>query len=237
MRTCLRLLSASFSVLALSGMVRPVHAQECVGLPGGRGILSVGLEGTDGATGSGVAFAYQTPRASVQLQHRALDDFTVVDDLRTTDVQASVRLPGVRLPVCVTAGVQRTAYDDTRHESTEWTGQEPGHLVERHRIGGPYRRQRVPVGVSMGREFRVGRRVSLVPFIAPAVVFERETYRPETGPAQTRSTWGLGASGGVAASLDWLVLRASLSHTSTHEYALSSKHNHPTIALHAGVRF
>lgn len=237
MRSQFHLLAVFGSVLALAGAARPAHAQACVGLPGGRGVLSVGFEGTDGATGLGLGFAYQTGDAAVMLQHRSLDDFTVVAPLRTTEMQASARLPVARLPVCVAAGVQATGYDNRQHESTSWTGADPGYVIERHRIGGPYRRLRVPVGVSIGREFRVGHRVSVVPFIQPAVVLERESYRPEGGAPQTRSALGLGASGGVTAAFDWLVVRSTLTHTATHEYALSQKHNFPVFSVHAGVRF
>ena len=233
----LRLLRASFLVLALAGWARPALAQECVGLPGGRGMLSVGFEGTDGATGQGLSFAYRTPGAAVLLQHRSLEGFTLVDDLRTSEAQASVRLPAVRLPVCLTAGAQWTAYDNDRRESESWSRADPGHVTLRHRVGGPYRRLRVPVGVSLGREFRIGERLSLVPFVQPAVVFEREAYDPEVAPEQTRSDWGLGASGGVTAAYGWLVVRSTLTHTATHEYALSSQHNFPAFSLQAGVRF
>ena len=232
-----RLLSAFCSLFALLGLVRPAAAQECVGLPSGRGLLSVGFEGTDGATGHGLSFAYQTPNAAVVLQRRSLDDISLVDDPTTSEIQASVKLPAVGLPVCVAAGAQWLAYDSDWHESTSWTGMEPGYRTERHRIGGPYRRLRIPVGISVGREFRIGEHLSLVPFIHPAVVFDRESYVPETGPEQTRGEWGLGASGGVTAAMGWLVLRSTITHAATHEYALSSQHNFPTVSLHAGVRF
>ncbi len=232
-----RWLPAFCSALAVLGSVSPAPAQECVGLPSGRGLLSVGFEGTDGATGRGLAFAYQTPSAAVLLEHRSLDDISLADERTTSGVQASVKVPVVRFPVCVTAGAQITAYDNSFHESTSWSGTDPGYRVERHRIGGPYRALRVPVGVSVGREFRIGDRLSLVPFVQPAVVFDRESYRPEGGPRETRSDWGWGASGGVTAAFEWLVLRSAVTHAATHEYALSSQHNWPVVSLHAGVRF
>ena len=237
MKPLLRLLCVVCFALALLGVARPASTQECVGLPSGRGLLSVGFEGTDGATGRGLHFAYRGPSAAVLLQHRSLDGFALVDDLRTTEAQASVKIPALRLPVCVTAGAQWTAYRSDRHESTTWVGTDPHYRTERHRIGGPYRRLRVPVGIAVGREFRVGDRLSVVPFVQPAVVFERELYEPENGQAEKRSTLGLGASGGVTAAFEWLVLRSALTHTATHEYSLSSQHNFPTLSVHAGVRF
>jgi hypothetical protein len=232
-----RLLPALFSVIAATALARPALAQACVGLPGGRGMLSVGFEGTDGATGQGVGFAYQAGNAALVLQHRSLDVFSLAGELSTSEVQASVGLPSGRLPLCLTAGVQRTAYDDDRHESTSWVSTEPEHEVRRYRVGGPYRGLRVPVGVSLGRELRVNERLSLVPFVRPAVVFQRESYQPETGPEQTRSGWGLGAAGGVSVAYDWLVLRSTLSHTTTPRDALSTLSDFPTLSVHAGVRF
>lgn len=234
----LGLLSAScFLALTLFGVARPASAQECVGLPSGRGLLSVGFEGTDGATGRGLNFAYRGPSAAVLLQHRSFDGFTLVDDLSTTEAQASAKIPALRLPICLTTGAQWTAYQSDRHESTTWLGTDPGYRTERHRIGGPYRRLRVPVGVAFGREFRVGDRLTLVPYVQPAVVFERESYEPENGPAESRSALGWGASGGVTAAFEWFVLRSALTHTATHGYSLSSQHNFPTLSVHAGVRF
>jgi hypothetical protein len=142
MKPLLRLISASVSALVLSAMARPAHAQECVGLPGGRGVLSFGLEGTDGASGPGVSFASQTPGASLQLQHRALAAYAQDDAISTTEAQAAVRMARFRLPVCVTAGAQWTDYDYTSHESTQWSQADPGYRIERHRIGGGYQRLR-----------------------------------------------------------------------------------------------
>jgi hypothetical protein len=237
MKPLLRLLSASVSVLALCAVSRPVHAQECVGLPGGRGTLSFGLEGTDGASGPGVAFSYQTPGTSLQLQHRSLDAFAQDDEISTSEVQTAVRLARFRLPVCVTAGAQWTDYDYTSHESTEWSQTDPEYRIERHRIGGGYQRLRVPVGISLGREFNVGRGISLVPYIQPTVVFERERLTPAGDAPQTRMGMGLGLNTGLAVAKDWFVLRANLTHTSAYERALSPRNNFAGLSVHAGVRF
>lgn len=237
MKPLLRLLSASVSVLALSVVARPAHAQECVGLPGGRGVLSFGLEGTDGASGPGVSFAYQTPGASLQLQHRALDAFAQADAISTTEAQAAVRLARFRLPVCITAGAQWTDYDYTAHESTHWSAEDPEYRIERHRIGGGYQRLRVPVGISVGHEFNLGRGISLVPYVQPTVVFERERLTPAGDAPQKRLGMGIGLNGGLAVAKDWFVLRANLTHTGTYDRALSSRNNFPSLSVHAGVRF
>lgn len=200
-------------------------------------MLTYGFEGTDGATGHGLGFAYQTPQAALLLQHRWLDGFTLVDELRTTEVQTSLRIPAIRVPICVTSGLQWTSYDNDHLVSESWSASDPGHKIERHRLGGPYRRVRIPVGVAVGHEFRLRERVSLTPFLAPGLVYERETYAPENGPEEARQTLGWRASGGVTAALGWLVVRPSVSHTLTQRYALSSQHNFLELSLQAGVRF
>jgi hypothetical protein len=228
-------LRAAGLALALFASAGAAAAQQCVGIPSqGNGFLTYGFEGTDGATGDGVSFAYGTPNAAVLLQRRSMDGFTLVDDLASTEAQLSIRLPAIGLPVCLVAGGQWTAYDNEREQSRSWT--DPGYVDQRNRIGGPYERVRVPVGISAGEEFRVGR-VALAPFVTPTLVYESETYRPFDGGAQRRTDWGYGVSGGVTATVGWLVVRPTLSHVSTHEYALSSQHNWPIASLQLGVRF
>lgn len=238
MKDRFRLLPACCAVLAGLGLVRPAAAQECVGLPSGRGVLSVGFEGTDGATGQGLSFAYQTRNAALMLQHRSLDVLSLVDEMSTSEGQVSLRLPsGPRLPVCATVGLQTTAYRNDYTESTSWTSGDPDHEIQRNRIGGPYSGLRVPLGVSMGREFRVSDRMAVVPFLQPTVVFQGEHYQPQRGPEETRNNWGLGLSGGVTAAFDWLVLRSTVTHTTRPGNSLSTLNDWPTVSLHAGVRF
>lgn len=234
MRSSLRRISASASVLALLGLALPAGAQECVGLPSGRGILSLGLEGTDGASGPGVSFAYQTPGASLQLGHRSLDAFAQDDEISETEAQAAVRLPRVRLPLCVTAGAQWTDYEYSEHAGTQYN---PGMRTESYRVLGGYQRLRVPVGLSVGREFNVGRGVSLVPYLQGSVVWERERLTPAGDPAQTRLGLGWGANAGVAIAKDWFVVRANLGHVETHDRTLSNRNNFAGLSVHFGVRF
>lgn len=238
MRHILRLVSASASVLALLGAARPAAAQECVGLPSGRGVLSLGVEGTDGASGQGVAFAYQTPNASLQLQHRSLDAFAQDDEISTSEVQAAVRLRRARLPICITAGAQWTDYEYSEHAGSGYSQTEPGVRTDSYRVIGGYQRLRVPVGVSVGREFDLGRGWSVVPYLQGTVVWERERMAFASGfPPQKRLGLGWGVNGGLAVAKDWLVVRASLTHTETFERALSSRNNFPGVSLHLGVRF
>ena len=215
-----------------------VSAQECVGLPsGGRGVLTYGFEGADGATGQGLGFAYQTHRGAVILQHRWLNDFTLVDEMRTTDLQGSARITSTDLPVCVTAGLQWTSYDTDRLESEGWRSDNPEYRTRNIRLGGAYGRTRIPVGVAFGREIRLSRNVSLTPFLAPGVVYEYESYLPETGARQVRDALGWRADGGVTTRAGWFVLRTIVRQTGTHDYALSSQHNFLELTLQAGVRF
>ncbi|WP_420128658.1 hypothetical protein [Longimicrobium sp.] len=244
MKPCFRQFSAPLAALALFAAAGPAYAQECVGLPGGRGILSLGVEGTDGATGRGVAFAYQTEGASVQLQHRSLDAFAQQDEISETEVQGAMRLGRFGLPLCLTAGVQLADYEYSEHAGSG-TGQD-GIYTDSYRIIGGYERVRVPVGISLGREFSVGRGVSLVPYLQPTVVWESERMtsvgnvaRTGTGGSvtETRNGLGWGVNTGVAVARDWLVVRANLSHTNTVDRALSTRYNRPGVSLHLGVRF
>lgn len=229
--------SRALLALALCLVAAPTAAQQCAGIPsGGHGFLTYGFEGTDGATGDGISFAYRTSHGALLVQRRSLDGFTLVDDLGSVEAQTSFRVPTARLPLCLVAGVNWTAYDNEREESRSWTAGDPGYVIERHRIGGPYHRLQIPVGVGIGEEFQLGA-VSLTPFFAPALVYETETYRPEDAAEQERRDWGWGAKGGVAATVGWLVVRTTVSHTATHEYALSSQHNFPMLSLHVGVGF
>jgi hypothetical protein len=214
------------------------HAQACVGLPaGGRGQLTYGFEGTDGATGEGLGFAYHTPRAALLVHRRSLEAFTLVDEVRSLDTQGSVPVLRTAVPVCLTLGAGWTGYDNERLESRSSSGRDPGFVTERHRVGGPYRRFRFPVGIAAGREFRPGTGVSLTPFVAPSLVYETESYRPENGTPQERSRLGAGASGGLTLAAGWLVVRSTVSHTATHDRALTGRNNFPTLSVHAGVRF
>lgn len=206
-------------------------------MPSGRGMLSVGFEGADGASGSGFSFGYRTGGATLLLRQRSLEAFTLIDDVSVTDAQASVALGAWALSPCATAGAEWTSYDNKRLESTRRHRTDPDYEMQRTRVGGPYQRLRIPVGVGIGREFRIGARLSLVPFVQPALVFERESYTPDNGPELKRSGWGPGVSGGVAAAFEWLVVRAVVSHAETHERSLSSTSNSPTLSVHAGVRF
>lgn len=213
-------------------------AQECVGLPSGaRGILTYGFEGTDGATGQGLGFAYQTQRGAMILQHRWLGDFTLVDEMRTTDLQVSARAPSVALPVCFTAGLQWTSYDNDRREGESWRADNPGYRTRMIREGGLYQRARIPAGIAIGHEFRLTESVAITPYLAPGLVYERERYDPEPGSRQIRHTIGWRADGGVTASIGWLVLRSTLRETRTRDYALSSQHNFLELTVQAGVRF
>jgi hypothetical protein len=234
-----RLLRSFWALLLLLPLAAgAARAQACVGLPsGGRGQLTYGFEGTDGATGEGLGFAYQTPRAALLLQRRSLEGFTLVDEIRSLDAQVSVRALSTQVPVCLTAGAGWTGYDNERLESRSSSGRDPGIVTERHRVGGPYRRFRLPVGLAAGREFALGREVSLTPFVAPSLVYERESYRPEDGPAEERGRLGLGASGGLTLAAGWFVLRSTVSHARTHDRALSGRNNFPVLSVHAGVRF
>ncbi|HEX2080457.1 MAG TPA: hypothetical protein VHG08_22330 [Longimicrobium sp.] len=237
MRHSLRLISTPFSVLALACAAGAAQAQECVGLPGGRGMLSLGLEGMDGATGRGVSFAYQAPGASVQLHHRALDAFAQEDEISTSQAVAAVRLPRSRLPLCITVGAEWTDYEYSDHAGSSYTD---GVRTESYHVFGGYQRLRVPVGVSLGREFHVGRGASLVPYLQSTVFWERERLAFRGGSAEERPGWGVGLNTGLAVAKDWFVVRANLAQTKTsfdRSPILNRRNDVPVLSVHFGVRF
>jgi hypothetical protein len=235
--------SVSLRLLALLALAvaaaQTVSAQECIGLPSqGRGTLTYGFEGTDGATGSGLAFAFHGKTSAIVVEHQSLDGFTMVDRMRTLSVLASRRLPAGGVPKCLVAGANWTSYSNDRNERSSWYANDPGYITERIRIGGGYRRLRVPAGVAFGKAYDVRGRFSIIPHFAGTLVGEyEENDSTDTQPARSRFSPGIGLEGGITFATSWLVIRSTVSHTRTHAYALSSRHNYPELALHAGVIF
>ncbi len=232
-----RFILAPFLVLSTLGTLGTAAAQECVGIPDGRGLLVVGFEGRDGASGESLTFGYNFEAASILVQYRALDAFGFADDIRTSGAQLSLDLGTESLPFCITGGAEWMKFRDDWTESIRWEGTNPIHIIERRRIGAEYQRLRLPMGLALGRDFGIGLGLSLAPFVHPAVVFEHESYDAFDAEKETRSSLDLKTSGGLAISYRWLVIRSVLTHTFNDENSLSSLNNSPTISLQAGVRF
>jgi hypothetical protein len=218
--------------------VAALAAQECVGLPKGQGVLAVGPTGTDGASGTGLAFGYQGASRSVQLAYQSLGVFAYANPQKTRSAQANFKLKGLR--GCITAGVKWQAWDTERADWSGWSDDDPTVIVERHTIGGNYDRLRFPVGVSFGRTMSL-KRLSLVPYANPFVVFELEDFQSnmpnDDAPSQSRSSVGGGLELGMAMRAGWFVARPMISVTNTRDRALSGKRNFADIALHFGVVF
>lgn len=215
----------------------PLGAQDCIGLSRqGNGMLTYGFQGTDGATGYGLDFAFHAFGASVQIQRRSLEAFTVVDRIDTYGAQVAIPIATGGLAACVVAGMETTSYDNERLVSRSWSSDFPTRIVEEHRIGGPYRRVRVPIGLAFGREFHPLDRLSIVPYLIPAIVLQQERLEPEGEQEREREAFTYGLSGGVAFVLDWFVLRSSIAHTMGPD-ALSGRNNFPSLSIHLGVSY
>ena len=213
-------------------------AQECVGLPKGRGVLAVGPTGTDGASGTGLAFAYRGSNRSIQLAYQSLGVFAYANQQKTRSAQGNFRVN--RLRGCITAGVKWQAWDTERADWFGWDADDPTVIVERHTIGGNYDRLRFPLGLSFGRTIDV-KRVSLIPYVNPFAVFELEDFQSDArytdAPSQSRSSLGGGLELGMAMRAGWFVARPMISVTNTRDRALSGKKNFADLALHFGVVF
>jgi hypothetical protein len=210
-------------------------AQQCLGMSHDtRGYFSYGVEGTDGASGEGFTIGLRVGSASVHLQRRTLEPASLVDDMETVQGVAAVPLR-TALPLCLTAGLGRTGYDDDR---VNVFGQdEEGNLIQRGTAAGPYLRLQAPAGIALGRELRLSNRIAVGGFINPALVYEYERYESFNGATATRGGVGLGITTGVSASYGRLMLRSTLSSLSSHNYTLNGYNNFPFLSLQLGVRF
>ena len=213
----------------------PAAAQQCVGLSSEtKGYFSYGFEGTDGATGDGFALGLRVGNSSVHLQRRELEPVNLIDEMETLQGVVAVPLK-TRLPLCITAGLGWTGYDDDR---VNVFGQDAdGNLIQRGSAAGPYLRLQTPVGISLGRELQLSSRIAVGGFVNPALVFEYEKYESFDGSTHQRNGLGLGITTGVSASYRRVMLRSTLSSLSSHNYTLNGYNNFPFLSVQLGVRF
>lgn len=225
-----------FLAIGLLLLPTSLSAQTCSGLPWGRGLLAIGFQGTDGATGRGGSFAYQGAEGSARIDFSSLDTFALIDRQETFSVTLTRALPQVRLPLCLSVGVERTGYRADRTESISQSADNPDLLIERQRLIGAYRRWRLPVTLDLGHQLTFARTIELVPSLRAGVAYEAEHLRSIGGPV-SRDAVGpvLGAS--LTAAWDWFVIRADVDHTWTRDSTLSRFNNFPILAAQLGVRF
>lgn len=223
-------------VLALTGVCAARgFGQECVGLsPDSKGYFAYGLEGTDGASGQGLALGLRLGSSGLHLQRRTLEPGNLVDDMQTVQGVAAVALK-TRLPLCVTVGLGWTGYDDDRVDVFGNDAQ--GNVIQRERAAGAYLRLQAPLGISLGRELHVSQHIAVGGFINPALVYEYERYESFNGSTVTRDGAGLGITTGASVTYRRILLRSTLSSLSSHNYTLNGYNNFPFLSLQVGVTF
>lgn len=217
----------------------PALAQQCVGVPKGtKGFFTAGLAGADGASGTGLSFAYGSPRASVLVDQSEIGVFAHANAQAVTTIRGAWAINKIR--GCLTFGATYMGWDTEGREWISWNANDPGHLTEMHTIGGNYTRLRLPVGLSFGRTIP-WERVSLTPFINPFIVYERESLAskdPNNNAApERRSKFGSGQVTGITLRAGWFTMQPSISVTNTHARALSGRRNGLEFSLRFGVVF
>lgn len=75
----------------------PALAQQCVGVPKGtKGFFTAGLAGADGASGTGLSFAYGSPRASVLVDQSEVGVFAHANAQAITTIRGSWAINKIR---------------------------------------------------------------------------------------------------------------------------------------------
>ncbi len=225
-----------FTALALTVLVAAnAAAQECQGLSNSaRGYFSYGFEGTDGASGEGFSLGLRFGAGSMQLQRRSLEQVNLVEEMESLQGVAAFPLMK-RLPLCATAGVTWTGYDDDRINIAGNDAE--GKLIQREMAAGQYLRVQVPVGISLGKELQLGSKFAVGGFVNPSLVYEFEKYESFNGATAERGGVGLGFTAGLSVSYSRLLLRSTLSSLSSHNYTLNGFNNFPFLSLQLGVKF
>lgn len=210
-------------------------AQQCLGLSNSaRGYFAYGFEGTDGASGEGFTLGLRLGGGSVQLQRRTLEPVNLVDDMET--LQGLGAVPVLKqLPLCATAGLGWTGYDDDR-VNVFGTDAE-GNLIQRGTAAGPYLKLQVPVGLALGKELELSSKFAVGGFVNPSLVYEYEKYESFNGNTETRSGVGLGFTTGLTMSYSRVMLRSTLTSLSSHNYTLNGYNNFPFLSVQLGVKF
>ena len=231
-------LSGRLTLCALALVLSAVTnaaAQQCLGLSdSARGYFAYGFEGTDGATGEGFTLGLRLGTSSMQLQRRSLEQVNLVDEMETLQGLAAVPV-SKSFPLCATAGLAWTGYDDDR-VNVFGTDAE-GNFIQRGLAAGPYTRLQAPVGVALGKELQLGNKFAVGGFVNPSLVYEFEKYESFSGATDERSGVGLGLTAGLSLSYSRVLLRSTLSSLSSHNYTLNGFNNFPFLSLQLGVKF
>jgi hypothetical protein len=223
------------AVLSVVTLTAQAAAQQCLGLSNsGRGYFAYGIEGTDGATGEGFTLGLRFGKGSVQLSRRSLEQVNLVEEMETLQGLGAVPI-STRLPLCVTAGLVWTGYDDDRVHELGVDAQ--GNFITRGMAAGPYLRLQAPVGVTLGKEIQIGSKLAVGGFVNPSLVYEFEKYESFTGSTDERSSVNIGFTTGLSLSYSRLMLRSTLTSLSSHNYTLNGFNNFPFLSVQLGVKF
>jgi hypothetical protein len=210
-------------------------AQECLGITAGsRGYFSYGVEGTDGATGETFTVGLRLQDFTMQFQKRTLKPSLMVDDLDRTELQVAYPLAR-KIPLCIVGGFSWSAYDTD--QVFGWGTDENGNTTTHGRAGGPYSQLRVPIGISLGKEFTLTEKFRVATFVQNSVLFEAESGEAFDGTRIHQKTLGLGVTAGLNASYGRLLLRSTISNTRMLDSSLGFYNDYPYMSLQLGVKF
>jgi hypothetical protein len=117
----------------------PVSAQACVGQPGDRVSVTLGLAGTDGASGLSIDAAVRSGPVHIGIAHAQLDKFAQVDDIVSTGLHLTWRWRDGPTELCVVGASEWTRYEDGPGYQSTYGG---------YLVVGDYGRIRSPLLVS-----------------------------------------------------------------------------------------
>jgi hypothetical protein len=228
------------SVLAIAGAIAaslpaaPLVAQACLGLPSDRGSVTFGFDGTDGGVGLSAGLVVRSGRMSVGLTHSSINRFAQDDHVASTGVRVAWPWSDGSPEVCFVGGAEWTSYE-AGSSSSEWT--DSGTRHRQYYITGDFDRIRTPVGVSFGRAFWAGQRVSINPFVTLGAVHDYERMRWAGGGVETRNRFGPEATVGFTARLGSFLLRSQLDNVWTGDRALSGHNDRLELQMQVGWAF
>lgn len=227
----------AFAILASTLLISaPAAAQSCFGMPAGAGVFSWGFRGTDGATGTGFLVGTEREGFGVMGGLASMEMWAYGDEARLAELRVSRRHTPGPVAVCTFTGFERTSYTIDRHFMTRYDP-DLDETIEHHRIEGEFARIRLPVGMAVGREFRQGRTLGVIPHVAAALIYEHERVIAPEGGATRRGILALGATAGLTVRVGSVFVRSTLEHLTTHDNALSGRNNFPVLSLDLGVIF
>ena len=214
------------TVAFVFGMLGNAAAQECLGISAGsRGYASYGVEGTDGVTGQALTVGLTVRDFSLQLHGRRMDPggttFSggVVGRMHTLQLQAAHPITK-KLPLCIFGGFGWTGYN-----------------MERENVNSPYTQLRAPLGISLGKEFKLTDQFSVSTFVQNAALFDVERFERGGGFTSNQFNLGVGMAAGLGLSYGPLMLRSTISNYKTLRSSPALYNDFPYMSLQLGVKF